>query len=221
MITLAITGDFEATRNVVIAAMLFPRNAEFRASYCLRNHWQKLAEKEAQHTLTSAEVRELVNIASRGELSEAADAGVKQGPVAGDLLSLIYEQWRLDKPWPSMRGALSKYSEFAIGKKYGDGEALKYSNMQLRTYFDAAAPSAHLWGAYRLLKIIKDRGKAHKAAFTPEGLPLLLGVARDLQDFATTYVPKGTKPAKPIIQPHDFLHLPETISPVRLPLRVL
>ena len=120
-----------------------------------------------------------------------------------------------------MRKALIQYREFAVGKKYGDGEALKYSDAQLRAYFEAAAPSAHLWAAYRLLKIIKDRGKAYKTAFTAEGMPLLLGVAKELQDFATTFIPKGTKPAKPIINMQEMLLLPETIPPVKLPLRVL
>ena len=120
-----------------------------------------------------------------------------------------------------MRKALCQYRKFALGKKYGDGEALKYSYMQLRVYFEAAAPSAHLWAAYRLLKIIKDRGKAYKTAFTAEGMPLLLGVAKELQDFAITYIPKGTKPAKPIIGVQDMLLLPETIAPLKLPFRVL
>ena len=93
--------------------------------------------------------------------------------------------------------------------------------MQLRVYFEAAAPSAHLWAAHRLLKKIKDRGKSYKEAFTAEGMPLLLGVAKELQDFATTYIPKGTKPAKPVIGKQDMLLLPETIAPVKLPFRVL
>ena len=218
---LSITDDFQANKAVVLAAMLYPSNAERRASYCLRNRWAALIAQDAQHTLSSLEVRELLNAASREELREAADVGTKQGTVAGDLLGLIYEQWRLDGDRPSMRKALTQYRNFAVGKKYGDGEALKYSDQQLRTYFEASAPSAHLWGAHRLLKNIKDRGKAYKAAFTAEGLPLLLGVAKELQDFATTYIPKGTKSAKPVIGVHDMLLLPETIAPVKPPFRVL
>ena len=221
MVELQITNDFESTKYVVIGAMLYPKNADWRMSYCLRNRWTALAAQDTQHTLSSSDVSDLLNAASRQELREAADAGTKQGTVAGDLLSLIYEQWRLDYDQPSMRKALCQYRKFAIGNKYGDGEALKYSDMQLRVYFEAAAPSAHLWAAYRLLKIIKDRGKAHKTAFTAEGMPLLLGVAKELQDFATTFIPKGTKPAKSIIDMQDMLLLPETIAPVKLPLRVL
>lgn len=134
---------------------------------------------------------------------------------------ISFKCWRLDRDQPSMRKALSQYRTFAIGRKYGDGEALKYSDQQLRVYFEAAAPSAHLWAAHRLLKNIKDRGKAYKEAFTAEGMPLLLGVAKDLQDFAITYIPKGTKPAKPIIGVQDMLLLPETIAPIKLPFRVL
>lgn len=221
MAVLQITNDFESTKHVVVGAMLYPKNADWRMAYSLRNQWTALAAQEAQHTLSSSAVRDLLNAPSRQELSEAADVGVKQGTVAGDLLALIYEQWRRNDDQPSMRKALAKYREFAVGRKYGDGEALKYSDQQLRVYFEAAAPSAHLWGAHRLLKNIKDRGKSYKAAFTAEGMPLLLGVAKELQDFAITYIPKGTKPAKPIISMRDMLLLPETIAPVKLPFRVL
>ena len=221
MVVLQITNEFEARKRTVIGAMLYPANPDFRESYSLRNRWSELAEKNINLTLSSMEVRDLLNAASRQELNEAADAGTKQGTVAGDLLALIYEHWQLDRDQPSLRKALSQYREFAVGRKYGDGEALKYSDMQLRVYFEAAAPSAHLWAAHRLLKKIKDRGKSYKAAFTAEGMPLLLGVAKELQDFATTYIPKGTKSAKPIISRQDMLLLPETIAPVKLPFRVL
>ena len=218
---LQITCDFEASKNAVIAAMLYPSNAEWRASYCLRNRWAALTAENAEHTLSSIEVRDLLNAASRQDLRDAAAVGVKQGTVAGDLLGLIYEHWRLDGDQPSMRKALCRYREFALGRKYGDGEALKYSDGQLRVYFDAAAPSAHLWAAHRLLKKYKDRGKAYKTAFTAEGMPMLLGVAKELQDFATTFIPKGTKPAKPIIGMEVMLLLPETIAPIKLPFKVL
>lgn len=221
MAVLQITEDFESTKNVVIGAMLFPQNADLRMSYCLRNRWTAIATQDKQHTLSSSDLHELLNAASRQELSDAADVGTKQGTVAGDLLGLIYEQWRLDRDQPSMRKALSKYREFAVGKKYGDGEALKYSDQQLRVYFEAAAPSAHLWAAHRLLRKIKDRGKSYKYAFTAEGMPLLLGVAKELQDFAITFIPKGTKPAKSIIEARDMLVLPETIAPIQLPFKVL
>lgn len=221
MTVLQITNDFESTKHVVIGAMLYPKNANWRMSYCLRNRWTALVTQEAQHKLSSSDVNDLLNAASRQELREAADAGTKQGTVAGDLLGLIYEQWRLDGDQPSMRKALSQYRKFAIGRKYGDGEALKYSDQQLRVYFEAAAPSAHLWAAHRLLRNIKDRGKSYKEAFSAEGMPLLLGVAKELQDFAITYIPKGTKPAKPIIDVQAMLLLPETIAPIKLPFKVL
>lgn len=221
MVDLQITNDFETSKSAVIAAMLYPSNADWRTSYCLRNRWAALTAKNAEHTLSSLEVRALLNAASRQDLREAADVGIKQGTVAGDLLALIYEHWRLGGDQPSLRKALSQYRKFAIGRKYGDGEALKYSDRQLRVYFESAAPSAHLWAAHRLLKNIKDRGKAYKAAFTAEGMPMLLGIAKELQDFSTTFIPKGTKPAKPIIDRQVMLLLPETIAPIKLPFRVL
>ena len=218
---LPITSDYEATKNIIIGAMLFPRDADLRISYRLRNRWAPLVTHDAVHTILSADLRDFLNSASRKELSEAAIVGTKRGTVAGDLLNLIYEESQCGKPWPSMRAALLRYRKFAINKSYGDGDSLKVSDQQLRTYFEAAAPSAHLWAALRLLKNIKDRGKSYKAAFTAEGMPLLLGVAKELQDFAIAHVSKGTKSAKPTISMQDMLLLPETIAPVKLPFKVL
>jgi len=221
MEVLQITSDFENTQAVVIGAMLYPQNAEFRAAYSLRNQWAASIAKGGEFALSAETVQAFLDLPSRNELALAAVAGVKHGTVAGDLLSLIYEQRRQDQSRPSMRAALKRYRAFAVGKKYGDGDALKYSDMQLRTYFSAAAPSAHLWAAHRLLKRYKDRGVGYKTAFMPEGMPLLLGLARELQDFAVSFIPKGTKPAKPIIDADNLLLLPEAIQPIKPELRPL
>jgi len=221
MPTLQVTSDFMATKLNVLAAMLFPQDTHLRESYFLRNYWSERTQMEGLHTLTSVELQNLLSASSGKELCDAAADGTRQGTVAGDLLALIYEQWRVNAKQPSLRKALIQYKKFALGQKYGDGQALKYSDMQLRTYFKAALPSAHLWGAYRLLKKIKDPERAFKTAFQPEGLPRLLGVAKELEDFATTFIPKGTKPAKPIISKQDMFLLPVETTPISLTFKML
>ncbi len=221
MEVLQITSDFERTKAVVIGAMLYPKDANFRVAYFLHNQGAGRIAKGGDFKLSVETVQSFLNLPSRKELSIAAKSAVKQGTVAGDLLGLIYEQWRLGQPRPSMRAALKHYRVWAGGKKYGDGKALKYSDMQLRTYFSAAAPSAHLWAAHRLLKRYKDRGVGYKTAFMPEGMPFFLGLAKELQDFAVSFIPKGAKPPKPIIKADNLLLLPEAIQPIKLELRLL
>lgn len=204
---LDISGDYERTKAVVIAAMLFPRQADFRQAYCLRNEWDARVGNGTEFTLTSDELQALLDLPSRKELKLGAEIGTKQGAVAGDLLCKIYEQWRYAAPEPSMRSALKGYRSWAPGKKYGDGTPLKYSDMQLRHYFAEAAPAAHLWAAFRW-QLHMNGGKRNRTAFTSDGLPALLGVARELQEFAATFVPKRVNPAKPVVERHDMLQIP-------------
>lgn len=219
--TLKIGPDFEAAKVEVIGAMLYPRDERLRAAYKLRNAWSRRIGSDPGATASAGEVQTLLDLPSRRELSDGADEGVKTGTVAGDLLALIYEQSRIGSPEPSLRDALKRYQQWAIGRKYGDGEPLKYSDMQLRRYFHTSSPSAHLWAGLRLLKRFKDCGKSYRTAFEPQGLPLLLGVARSVQDFAECFIPQRTKPPKPIVCDADLHRVPDHIGAIELELRPL
>ena len=196
--------------------MLYPRDERLRTAYRLRNEWSRRIGSDAGITATAGEVQVLLDLPSRQKLEIEADQGVKTGTVAGDLLALIYEQSRIGAPEPSMRDAHRRYTAWAVGKKYGDGEALKYSTGQLHLFFDAAAPSAHLWASLRMLKNITDGGESYRTAFEPHGLPFLLGVARSVQDFAQTFIPKRSKSAKPIVLAADLHHVPSHIKSIEL-----
>jgi hypothetical protein len=213
---LEIGPDFEAAKAEVIGAMLYPRDERLRYAYTLRNAWARRIESDPTVTATAAEIQMLIDLPSRRELQTEAEQGIKTGSASGDLLALIYEQWRLGAPEPSMRAAHRRYTDWAVGKKYGDGESLKYSTGQLLRYFDAATPSAHLWAGYRLLKSIPDGGERYRTAFQPHGLPWLLGVARSVQDFAESFIPKRTRPAKPILAGADLHRVPDCIEPIEL-----
>lgn len=219
--TLQVGSDFEAAKVEVIGAMLYPRDERLRAAYTLRNAWARRIGSDLGATASAGEIQALLDLPSRRELSVEADKGVKTGTVAGDLLALIYEQSRIGAPEPSMRSSLKRYPKWSIGKRYGDGEPLKYSDGQLRYYFCASSPSAHLWAGFRLLKNIKDDGESYRTAFDPEGMPLLLGVARSVQDFAESFIPKRTKPAKPIVNGADLHKVPNHIDAIELEFRPL
>lgn len=219
--TLKIGSDFEIAKVEVIGAMLYPQDERFQTAYKLRNGWSRRIGSDRGATASAGEIQALLDLPSRRELSDAAEKGVKTGTVAGDLLALIYEQWRVGAPKPSLRDALKMYPKWSMGKRYGDGEPLKYSDMQLRRFFATSSPSAHLWAAHRLMKSINDDGESYRSAFDPKGLPFMLGVARSVQDFAESFIPKRTKPAKSIVNGGDLHRVPDHIQPIQLELRPL
>ena len=221
--TLQIGSDFEAAKVEVIGAMVYPRDERLRAAYTLRNAWSRRIGSDPGATASAGEVQTLLDLPSRRELSDEADKGTKTGLAAGDLLGLIYEQSRMGAPEPSMRAAQRRYADWALGKKYGKkyggGEALKYSTGQLLRFFDEAAPSAHLWAAFRLLKHKTAGGErplTALTAFEPQDLPLLLGVARAVQDFAETFIPKRSKSAKAIVSGAELHRVPDHIERIEL-----
>ena len=214
--TLDIGSDFEAAKIQVIGAMVYPRDERVRTAYTLHMSWSRRFGIDPCATANANEIQVLLNLPSRQELHIETVQGVKTGVVAGDLLALIYEQSRIGAPEPSMRAAHRRYTDWAVGKKYGDGEALKYSTGQLHRFFDAAAPSAHLWASLRMLKNITDGGESFRTAYEPHGMPFLLGVARAIQDFAQTFIPKRSKPAKPIILAGELHQVPDHIKPIEL-----
>ncbi len=214
---LEIGSDFDTAKVTVIGAMLFPRDERLRAGYALRNEWARRIGREASVAAKADEIQALLELPSRQELQVEAEKGVRRGTVAGDLLALIYEQSRRGAPEPSMRAAHRRYTAWALGKRYGDGKSLKYSTGQLHRFFEEATPSAHLWAGLRLLQDIKDGGESYRTAFEPQGLPLLLGVARSVQHFAEYFIPKRTKPAKPIVSGAELHRIPGHIEPIELP----
>ena len=214
--TLKIGSDLEAAKIEVIGAMLYPCDERLRSAYTVRNAWARRVGGDLSATASACDIQALLDLPSRRELSVEAGKGVKTGTVAGDLLALIYEQWCIGAPEPSMRDALERYPKWSIGKRYGDGEPLKYSDMQLRRYFAASSPSAHLWAGYRLLQTIQDDGESYRTAFDPEGLPFLLGVARSVQDFAESFIPKRTKPPKPIVNGASLHRVPDHVGAIEL-----
>jgi hypothetical protein len=207
---LSVSGDYESTKVAVIAAMIFPRSPVYRRAYELRQALSRRPIHEGTVRIGVPELRLLTDGPSRAEIRAAALSGTREGTVAGDLVALIFEQSRRGAPEPSLRSALSRYQAWALGRTYGDGGALKYSAMTLRTYLDAAAPSAHLWAAQRLMTHEGERSNA----LTRAGLPRLLGLARAIQDFACTFVPKRTKPPKSVLSRSEVILVPEWIDPI-------
>jgi hypothetical protein len=215
---LSLTDDFQADRDALIAAMLFPSSEAYRTGYLVRRQWERRVVEGGNLTVSTSDAKNLLDAPSRAEMRDEARDGTKRGTVAGDLLSLIYVDWRRRQPEPSLRSALLRYREWAIGRKYGDSSPLLYSDAQLRRYLCQAEPSAHLWAALRLLKRVDDGEESYRAAFSRHGMMFFLGVARELQDFATTFVPKRAKPPKPVVAASTLFQIPVKVSPIELDL---
>jgi hypothetical protein len=108
----------------------------------------------------------------------------------------------------SKEKAVKLYSQFALGQRYGDGEALKYSRATLLAYFDEFKAVAHLWAAQRLNQFAARPVDAFGSA---DGLLSLLGVAKTIGAFASSYVPARTKPPEPLIRRSSLLTIPDGI----------
>jgi hypothetical protein len=203
-----------------MAWMLFPADAALREHHMAREvAEQACKEAAASETISIAPQTLLALLDGPGglEMKRLAAEATKRGTVAGDLLHLLYEMHARGVDEPSFGKALEHYKRFAPGLTYGDGEALKYSEQTLRTYFDEFRSVAHLWAAWRLntgpyAYLPDPRQVFHDAS----SLQTFLGVAKGVADFATTFIPKRTKPPRPVIEINDLIAIPESIASIRL-----
>ena len=130
MDTLELNGDgHDGSR--VAAWMLFPKNPEMRDAHISREVTEVFFLNGRPHddvvSIPIWLIKSLVEGPSKSELQDCAVEATKQGTVAGDLLSLVYEMHMRGVAEPSLGKALDEYKEYARGKRYGDGESLKIS----------------------------------------------------------------------------------------------
>ncbi|MDR6536963.1 hypothetical protein [Variovorax soli] len=211
---LELEGRFEVDRDTVLAAMLFPNDERARSAYLLRKDLARSRDAGIERTFTPHQQTIILDWPSQSELESWAEESARQGHAAGDLIAIMYDLHRKGEA-TSLRKALSVYKQWAIGKTYGDGEALKYSDGQLRKYFDAARRAAHFWGALRLIQSLNDGGRLEQAAFqTAEGFRFFLGVTAEVQRFVTTHVPERTHDKAPVIQAEVLFLVPDSIEPI-------
>jgi hypothetical protein len=195
--TLQLCGD-ELDRHRVMAWMLFPTTPEYRATYVAR-----CDVKQKASIPNEAIFWQIFNGPSRLEIQRGATVATKRGSLAGDLLGLIYERHKLGLDEPSLNKAIASYMEFALtsGQRFGDRKPLLRSESQIRESFDSFRPVAHLWAAYRLMK-----DDATTPLSATEIYPML-SLAQEIGSFATSFIPKRTRPPKPIIAPEGLLQI--------------
>jgi hypothetical protein len=195
--TLQLCGD-ELDRHRVMAWMLFPTTPEHRNTYIAR------CDVEQKGVVPDEAVFwQIFNGPSQAQLQRCAVEATKHGTMAGDLLGLIYERHQLGREEPSLNKAIANYVEFALTSqhRFGNNQPLPRSKSHIRTGFDSYRSVAHLWAAYRFMK---------EATSTPlsatEVYPMLL-LAQEIGFFATSFIPKRTRPPRPIISPKALLQI--------------
>jgi hypothetical protein len=207
----------------VLSLMHFPSSDEARRQFFVRHIVKKACDDgaaEAEVSLSTALLKDLIEGPGLLEMKAMTEEAVKKGSVAGDLLHLIYEMHARGLEEPSFGKALKEYQAFALGGKYGDGEALKYSEQTLRNFFSEYMPVAHLWAAFRLNRGPYAYAEHPQDVFASSDMfRTFLGVAKGIGEFATTFIPKRTKPPKPVIDPLALVQIPGEIPSVRLSFR--
>lgn len=207
----------------IMAWMLFPNRPDLREAHFVRELTRQAVDRAespaAMIEISAGTLRALLASPGAEELSSLAAEATKRGTVAGDLLSLVYQLQQSGADRPSLRKAIGLYKEFALGQKYGDGTALKYSDQTLRNHWAEFTKVAHLWAAFRLNQGPYAFAPEQGAIFhEPAATRMFLGIAKAIAEFASTFIPKGTKPPKPVLCADDLLVIPGGIPAVRLKL---
>lgn len=208
-----------------LAWMIFPRSEIHRRQHVARTKaWTACEQAGATDDviLSSTFLREILGGPGKAEMEEMATEAGKRGSVAGDLLALIYQMEAGGHTEPSFGKAIEQYKSYALGLKYGDGESLKYSEATLRAYFEDYASVAHLWAAMRINQGPYAYTANPKNLFSDqESFVHFLGVAKSIALFASTFIPKRTKPSKPIIPAEILLSIPESVAAIHLKFRLV
>lgn len=206
-----------------LAWMIFPKSEIHRKQHLARTiAWAACEDTNSngEIVLSAAAMKEILVGPGKVEMEEMAAEAAKRGTVAGDLLTLIYKMNAGGHSEPSFGKAIEQYKSFALGLKYGDGESLKYSEETLRTYFKDYASVSHLWAAFRFNQGPYFFAKDPRDVFrTDKAFVDFLGVAKSIAQFASTFIPKRTKPPKPIVSLEVFLQIPEEIPAMNLVLK--
>lgn len=227
--TLEILND-GLDRGRILSWMLFPNSPKLREAFFLRELAQQTVNRadspSATIEIAASALCTLLDSPGRVEFASLRAEATKRGTVAGDLLGSVYLLHKSGAHRPSLRKAIDIYKDHALGPEqapaptYGDGSALKRSGRTLRTYMAEFEKVAHLWAAFQMNVGPNAISPVQGDVFhDPSATKIFLGVAKAIGEFAGSFVPLGTKPAKPVLDPEVILRIPADIPPVVLNIR--
>jgi hypothetical protein len=162
-------------------------------------------------------LRTLVDAPGYADLAKEAAARAKGAIVAGEVLSTIYVMSRFGMK-PTMNRAIWALQGYADeGAPFGDGTPFPKGERQIRKHWTAFRSVAHLWGAMGLNRAAAYPYVSEGDVFsTPENLTRFLGVAAELLNFGTSFVPGRARPPEPILDASACIRLPAHIERLRL-----
>lgn len=222
MATITLNGTSDDL-DIVRSIMLFPNDE------ALRNHYLKMLDLNDQISATAD--GESITIAvddlksalagpSWMEVKSLATEAVKGGTIVGDLLATIYIMDAFKDRHdafadPSFGKALHVIEKFAIGERFGDETPLPYSEGTIRKRWTEFESVAHLWAATRLNQ---DYPFCEPGAWqhSVEACHKMLAAAAGILKFGTNYIPKRTKPPKPVVDPVKAWAIPASVGSSRL-----
>ena len=143
-----------------------------------------------------------------------AQEAAKRACIAADILCTIYLMDRFSLPEPSVNKAVAVVQANAPTATYGDGSRMDTSETQIRKYWQEFKPVAHLWAASRINKAYPFT-KDHKSMYTDD-FESYLQVAQEFTVSASSFIPKRTRPPKPILDAETTWTLPASILPKSL-----
>lgn len=175
-------------RQLVLSAMLFPRNVVGRRAYLMRLMLaaaQEQMDAESCFELTRDDIQVLLDAPSRKELKTEAQSATRAGVTAGELLASLVEMHASPEiEEPSMNKAVYFLTKVGPGRLYADGKPRRYSEATIRKHWIQVLPAVHFWGAHCFGKYrpvtTQDPLKSDDAS---EDLEAFLQHARSLRRF--------------------------------------
>lgn len=194
----------------------------FPTSSYLRDSWlaTKLAMDEIhglsdghQAGLDKNAVEFLINSPSYSSLKELTTEAVKQGVVAGDVLSSIYLMHVFNLEEPSVNKAIHISKRFGKANVYGDDSMMSYSDSSIKKYRSKFKSVSHLWAAFRLNQAYPY---AKPDELFIEKLPMFLEVAAGILKFGCSFIPFRARPQVPLLDESKMWLIPESYAPRNL-----
>jgi hypothetical protein len=203
----------------VLAVMLFPNDTRLREQYFSMQlaHAQTSDLKEdSQITVDVRTVRLLLDAPAWNDMKEIVAEARKRAIYAGYILESVYLMHRFQNlvpsfARPSVRKAIAMCEQFGLMHRFGDGTKMSYSPQKIRDCWEEFKPVAHLWAAFEINQAYAFLPVGEEFS-SNEALNLFLGVAAGIFEFGSTFVPKATKPALPILDVTKSWLVPVTVQ---------
>jgi len=204
----------------ILSLMHFPNDEALRQQYLA----VKATEWELGRALTTdlfkievSRLQTLLESPGKAQLREITDSLSKRAFVAGDYLLNICGMHSFPEYFdePSERKAVFLAERFANETEYKDGSSLPADRSSILRIVKEFRDVAHLWAAWRFYEIIPGRNQ-EDFLMGAQSIREFLGIARSLQEFGCSFVPKRSRSEMPILNNKTIWTVPDSIPHIEL-----